>query len=162
MKRLGYVLGIVLAALFQARLLPELGLERAFNLPTILLIVTASVDRRALALSAATVAGLTIDTVLLRPLGLTSLALVAGVLVASQIRGAGDAQLSRRAIALLFGLVASSVVLTLLSGGGNVQLGDRLLALLANLVAGSALAWAGQRRRRGYQFDQSLRSGTRT
>jgi hypothetical protein len=26
-----------------------------------------------------------------------------------------------------------------------------------NLVAGSALAWLGQRRRRGYQFDQSLR-----
>jgi hypothetical protein len=24
-------------------------------------------------------------------------------------------------------------------------------------VAGSALAWFGQRRRRGYQFDQSLR-----
>jgi hypothetical protein len=26
-----------------------------------------------------------------------------------------------------------------------------------NLIIGSALAWFGQRRRRGYQFDQSLR-----
>ena len=52
-KRIGYVLGIVLAALIQARLLPELGLERAINLPIVLLIVTASADRRTLVLAAA-------------------------------------------------------------------------------------------------------------
>ena len=34
-KRIGYVLGIVLAALVQVRLLPELGLERTINLPII-------------------------------------------------------------------------------------------------------------------------------
>ena len=156
-KRLGYVLGIVLAAFIQARLLPELGLERVINLPIMLLIVTASVDRRNLALIAATVAGLTIDAVLLRPLGLTSLAMIAGVLVASQIRGAGDAQLPRRATALLFGLVASSVTISLLSGGGSGRLGENTLALVVNLLVGGALAAFGQRRRRGYQFNQSLR-----
>jgi len=156
-KRLGYVLGIVLAAIIQARLLPELGLERAVNLPIVLLIVTASIDRRTLTLIAATAAGLTIDIALLRPLGLTSLAMVAGVLVASQIRGAGDAQLLRRATALLLGLAASSVAIFLLSGGGSGRLGENTLALVANLLLGSALAWLGQRRRRGYQFDQSLR-----
>ena len=155
--RLGYVLGIVLAAFIQARLLPELGLERVINLPIMLLIVTASVDRRNLALIAATVAGLTIDAVLLRPLGLTSLAMIAGVLVASQIRGAGDAQLPRRATALLLGLVASSVTISLLSGGGSGRLGENTLALVVNLLVGGALAAFGQRRRRGYQFNQSLR-----
>ena len=156
-KRLGYVLGIVLAALIQARLLPEVGLERAVNLPIVLLIVTASVDRRTLTLIAATAAGLMIDIALLRPLGLTSLAMVAGVLVASQIRGAGDAQLLRRATALLLGLAASSVAILLLSGGGSGRLGENSFALVANLLLGGALAWLGQRRRRGYQFDQSLR-----
>ena len=156
-KRLGYVLGIVLAALIQARLLPELGLERVVNLPIVLLIVTASADRRTLTLIAATAAGLTIDIALLRPLGLTSLAMIAGVLVASQIRGAGDALLLKRFVALLFGLVASSVTIFLLSGGGTGRLGENVSALVVNLAVGSVLAAFGQRRRRGYQFDQSLR-----
>ena len=156
-KQLGYVLGILLAALIQARLLPELDMERVINLPIVLLIVTASADRRTLVLVAATLAGMTIDTLLLRPLGLTSLAMIAGVLVASQIRGAGDALLLKRFTALLFGLAASSVTIFLLSGGGTERLGANALTFVVNLVAGSALAWFGQRRRRGYQFDQSLR-----
>ena len=156
-KQLGYVLGILLAALIQARLLPELDMERVVNLPIVLLIVTASADRRTLVLVAATLAGLTIDTLLLRPLGLTSLGMIAGVLVASQIRGAGDALLLKRFTALLFGLAASSVTILLLSGGGTERLGANALTFVVNLVAGSALAWFGQRRRRGYQFDQSLR-----
>lgn len=156
-KRIGYVLGIVLAALIQARLLPELGLERAINLPAILLIVTASAERRSLALVAATVAGLTIDTVLLRPLGQTSLAMIAGVLAASQVRGAGDALLPKRVVALLFGLVASSFTILLLSSGGANQIGEIAFALVVNLLVGGALAAFGQRRRRGYQFNQTLR-----
>ena len=156
-KRIGYVLGIVLAALIQARLLPELGLERAINLPAILLIVTASAERRSLALVAATVAGLTIDTVLLRPLGQTSLAMIAGVLAASQVRGAGDALLPKRVVALLFGLVANSFTILLLSSGGANRIGEIAFALVVNLLVGGALAAFGQRRRRGYQFNQTLR-----
>ena len=156
-KRLGYVFGILLAALIQARLLPELGLERAINLPIVLLIVTASADRRTLALVAATVAGLTIDTVLLRPLGLTSLAMTTGVLVASQIRGAGDALLLKRFAALLVGLLASSVTILILSDGGSGRIGENVFALVVNLVVGGGLAVLGQRRRRGYQFDRVLR-----
>ena len=156
-KRIGYVLGIMLAALIQARLLPELGLERAINLPAILLIVTASAERRSLALVAATVAGLTIDTALLRPLGLTSLAMIAGVLAASQVRGAGDALLPKRVVALLFGLVASSFTILLLSSGGANRIGEIAFALVVNLLVGGALAAFGQRRRRGYQFNQTLR-----
>ncbi len=157
MKRFGYVLGIVLAALVQARLLPELGLERLINLPVVLLIVTSSVDRRTLALVAATAAGLTIDFILLRPLGLSSLAMIAGVLVASQVRGDGGAQLTRRIGAFFFGLMASNVTVFLLSGGDNGRPGEGVLALVANLLAGGALAWVGQRRRSQFQFDRSLR-----
>ncbi len=157
-KRLAYVLGTVLAALIQARLLPELGLQRVVNLPAVLLIVTASVERRTLALVAATMAGLVIDVALLRPLGLTSLAMIAGVVVASQIRGAGDAQLPRRATAFVFGLVASNAAVVLLSGGSNGYFGENAPSFGANIVVGIVLAWLGQRRRRGYQLDQSLRT----
>ncbi len=149
--------GIVLAALVQARLLPELGLERLINLPVVLLIVTSSVDRRTLALVAATAAGLTIDIALLRPLGLSSLAMIAGVLVASQVRGDGGAQLTRRIAAFFLGLMASNVTVFLLSGGDNGRPGEGVLALVANLLAGGALAWVGQRRRSQFQFDRSLR-----
>jgi cell shape-determining protein MreD len=156
-KRLAYVLTVVLAAMIQVRLLPELGLERLVNAPLVLLIVTASLERRTLVLTAATASGLLIDVVLLRPLGLTSLVMIAGVLAASQIRGAGDAQLLRRAVALLVGLVASSAVASLLSPTSGGIAGAGAIPLLVNLLVGSALAWAGRRRRTGYQFDQTLR-----
>jgi cell shape-determining protein MreD len=156
-KRPIYVLVVLLAAIIQARVVPELGLERAINLPVVLLIVTASLDRRTLVLLAATVAGLTIDVDLLRPMGLTSLAMIAGVLVASQIRGEGDALLLRRFAALLFGLMASSATIFLLSGAEIRRAGENLLALVVNLLVGGVLAWLGQRRRRSYQLDRSLR-----
>jgi cell shape-determining protein MreD len=156
-KRPIYVLGVLLAAIIQARVFPELGLERALNLPAVLLIVTASLDRRMLVLITATAAGLTIDAVLLRPLGLTSLAMIAGVLVASQIRGLGDALLLRRFAALLFGLMASSATIFLLSGAEIRHVGENIFPLIVNLMLGGALAWLGQRRRRNYQFDRSLR-----
>lgn len=156
-KRIGYILGIVLAALVQVRLLPELGLERLVNLPAVLLIVTASADRRTLVLATATLAGLVIDTTLLRPLGLSSLAMVIGVLVASQARGSGNVLLVRRAVALALGLMASNITLSVFSGGENGPLGEGAIALAANLLLGGLLAWIGQRRRSRYQFDQSLR-----
>lgn len=157
-KRLIYLLGAVLVALVQARLLPELNLERACNLPAVVLIVTASIERRTLALIAATSAGIVMDVVLLRPLGITSLALISGVLVASQVRGAGDAFLPRRIAALIAGLAASSVAIFVLSGGKSGAFGESAPSLVVNVAVGFVLAWLGQRRRAGYQFDQSLRS----
>lgn len=156
-KRIGYVFGIVLAALIQARLLPELGLERLMNLPAVLLIVTASIDRRTLVLVAATLAGLVIDTALLRPLGLSSLAMVIGVLVASQVRGTGNTQLVRRTVAFALGLMASNITVLVLSGGDNGRPGEGVIALVANFLVGGLLAWVGLRRRSRYQLDRSLR-----
>jgi hypothetical protein len=83
--------------------------------------------------------------------------MIAGVLVASQIRGAGNALLPKRFAALLFGLAASSLTILLLSSGGANRIGENAFALVANLLVGGALAAFGQRRRRGYQFDQTLR-----
>ena len=151
------MLGIVLAALIQARLLPELGLERFMNLPAVLLIVTASIDRRTLVLVAATLAGLVIDTALLRPLGLSSLAMVIGVLVASQVRGTGNTQLVRRTVAFALGLMASNITVFVLSGGDNGRPGEGVIALVANFLVGGLLAWVGLRRRSRYQLDRSLR-----
>lgn len=156
-KRIGYVLGIVLAALIQVRLLPELGLERFVNLPAVLLIVTASIERRTLALVAATLAGLVIDTALLRPLGLSSLAMVIGVLVASQARGTGNALLVRRIVAFALGLMASSITSGVLSGGEISPFREGAIAFVSNVLFGGALAWIGLRRRSRYQFDRSLR-----
>ena len=151
------MLGIVLAALIQVRLLPELGLERFMNLPAVLLIVTASNDRRTLVLVAATLAGLVIDTALLRPLGLSSLAMVIGVLVASQVRGTGNTQLVRRTVAFALGLMASNITVFVLSGGDNGRPGEGVIALVANFLVGGLLAWVGLRRRSRYQLDRSLR-----
>lgn len=156
-RRIGYLFGIVLAALVQARLLPELGLERTLNLPAILLFVTASLERRTLALAAATAAGLTLDLTLLRPLGLSSLSLVAGVIVASQVRGAGDALLLRRTAALFVGLLASSAAVSVLSSGQSGLIGEGPVALGLNLLVGAALSWVGLRRRSRFQLDRSLR-----
>ena len=156
-RRIGYVLGIVLAALIQVRLLPELGLERLVNLPVVLLIVTASIERRTLVLIAATTAGLVIDTTLLRPLGFSSLAMVVGVVVASQVRGSGNTVLARRTVALGLGLFASNATVFILSGGEGGQLDEGVAALVANLLVGITLAWVGLRRRGRYQFDPSLR-----
>lgn len=155
-KRIGYVLGIVLAALIQVRLLPELGLERFVNLPAVLLIVTASIDRRTLALVAATLVGLVIDTALLRPLGLSSLALVIGVLVASQARGTGNTLLVRRTVAFAFGLMASDITSGVLSAGEIGLFREGAIAFVSNVLVGAALAWVGLRRRSRYQFDRSL------
>lgn len=156
-RRIGYLFGIVLAALVQARLLPELGFERTLNLPAILLFVTASLERRTLALAAATAAGLTLDLTLLRPLGLSSLSLVAGVIVASQVRGAGDALLLRRTAALFVGLLASSAAVSVLSSGQSGLIGEGPVALGLNLLVGAALSWVGLRRRSRFQLDRSLR-----
>ena len=156
-RRIGYLFGIVLAALVQARLLPELGFERTLNLPAILLFVTASLERRTLALAAATAAGLTLDLTLLRPVGLSSLSLVAGVIVASQVRGAGDALLLRRTAALFVGLLASSAAVSVLSSGQSGLIGEGPVALGLNLLVGAALSWVGLRRRSRFQLDRSLR-----
>jgi len=83
--------------------------------------------------------------------------MVVGVLVASQVRGPGNAVLPRRTVALGLGLVASNTTVLALSRGEGGQLGEGLAALAANLLVGIALAWVGLRRRSRYQFDPSLR-----
>lgn len=145
------ILAIALAALIQARLLPEVGLEALFNLPLFVLLMLSSVRRRSTLIVGAFIAGLLIDTLLWRPLGQSALALSAAVLVASTVRGGGDAGWARRSVAATTGYATAAVALVLSSsllGIGNAPTGPEGIGLLAInitlLVLGSAV---GARRR---------------
>ena len=81
-----FVLGSLACAFLQARVLPEIGLDRLLNLPLILSALFATPYQLPSRLAGATAAGLTLDALLMRPFGVTSLALCAAVLVGSALR----------------------------------------------------------------------------
>ena len=78
-RRTLLLLAIALAALIQARLLPEVGLETLFSLPLFVLLMLSSVRRRSTLIVGAFIAGFLLDALLWRPLGQTALALSAAV-----------------------------------------------------------------------------------
>jgi hypothetical protein len=144
-------LAIGFSALVQARLLPEVGLDRLISLPLLLLLFLASAQRRGTLVAAAFLAGLLIDTLLWRPLGLTAVMLVVAVLVSATVRGGGDAGWIRRSVAAVAGYLAAGLTFSVTSGltgaGGGAQGTDDLSRLALNvglLVFGSVL---GARRR---------------
>ena len=150
-RRTLLLLAIALAALIQARLLPEVGLETVFSLPLFVLLMLSSVRRRSTLILGAFIAGFLIDTLLWRPLGQTALALSAAVLVAAAVRGRGDAGWARRSVAAIAGYAAAAAVLILSSsllGIGTTAAGpggpERLAINIALLVFGSVV---GARRR---------------
>jgi hypothetical protein len=150
-RRTLLLLAITLAALIQARLLPEVGLETLFSLPLFVLLMLSSVRRRNTLILGAFIAGFLIDALLWRPLGQTALALSAAVLVAAAVRGSGDAGWARRSAAALSGYAAAAAFLIVSSnllGTGTTATGaggpERLAINIALLVFGSAV---GARRR---------------
>jgi rod shape-determining protein MreD len=150
-RRTLLLLAIALAALIQARLLPEVGLETIFSLPLFVLLMLSSVRRRSTLIAGAFIAGLLLDTLLWRPLGQTALALSAAVLVATAVRGSGDAGWARRSAAAIAGYAAAAAVLILSSnllGTGTTATGaggpQRLALNITLLIIGSAV---GARRR---------------
>ena len=150
-RRTLLLLAIAVAALIQARLLPEVGLETLFNLPLFVLLMLSSVRRRNTLIAGAFIAGLLLDTLLWRPLGQTALALSAAVLMATAVRGSGDAGWARRSAAALAGYAAATAVLILSSnplGTGTAATGaagpQQLALNIALLIIGSAV---GARRR---------------
>ena len=150
-RRTLLLLAIALAALVQARLLPEVGLETLFSLPLFVLLMLSSVRRRSTLIVGAFIAGFLIDALLWRPLGQTALALSAAVLVAAAVRGSGDAGWARRSAAAIAGYAAAAAALILSSnllGVGTTATGaggpERLAINIALLVFGSAV---GARRR---------------
>ena len=150
-RRTLLLLAIALAALIQARLLPEVGLETVFSLPLFVLLMLSSVRRRSTLIVGAFIAGFLLDALLWRPLGQTALALSAAVLVAAAVRGSGDAGWARRSVAAIAGYAAAAAVLILSSsllGIGTTAAGpggpERLAINIALLVFGSVV---GARRR---------------
>ena len=145
------IFGIGLSALVQARILPEIGLDTTINLPLLVVLLLSSARRRSALVAGAFIAGLLIDTLLWRPLGVTALNLIAGILVATIIRGNVDASWARRGIAALAGYAAAFVALTATSdllGVGTTEQPpgaiERLLLNIGLLVLGSVV---GARRR---------------
>ena len=150
-RRTLLLLTIALTALIQARLLPEIGLETLFNLPLFVILLLSSVRRRGALIAGAFIAGILLDTLLGRPLGQSALTFSAAVIVASAIRGSGDAGWARRSAAAITGYAAAAFTLILISnllGVGTTATGpgglERLAINLALLIFGSVV---GARRR---------------
>jgi len=150
-RRTLLLLAIALAALIQARLLPEVGLETLFNLPLFVLLMLSSGRRRSTLIVGAFIAGLLLDTLLWRPLGQSSVTLCAAVLVAAAVRGDGDAGWARRSAAAIAGYAAAALVFVVTSNlleVGTTAIGpgagEHFALNIALLIFGSA---AGARRR---------------
>jgi len=150
-RRTLLILAIALAALIQARLLPEVGLETLFNLPLFVLLLLSSVRRRSTLIAGAFAAGLLLDALLWRPLGQSALTLSVAVLVAAAVRGDGDAGWARRSTAAITGYAAAAALLILSSnllGVGTTAIGsggpERLAINVTLLIFGSVV---GARRR---------------
>jgi hypothetical protein len=159
-RRTLLILGICLSALIQARLLPEVGLDTTINLPLLIVLLLSSVRRRNTLVAGAFLAGLLIDTLLWRPLGLTALTLIVGVLVAATVRGSADAGWARRSVAALAGYAAAAFTLKASSnllGVGTTEQGsgvaEQLALNIGLLVIGSVI---GARRREQQLRDRPL------
>lgn len=145
------LLVLILSALVQARLFPEIGLDRWISLPLLLTLLFSTPRRRPLLLAAALIGGLLIDTLLWRPLGLTSAALITAVLVAASVRGSAAPGWVRRSVAALAGFVAAEALLAVAGGllgfTGGARGEEELIRILftaALLVLGALI---GARRR---------------
>ena len=150
-RRTLLLLAIALAALIQARLLPEVGLETLFSLPLFVLLLLSSARRRSTLIVGAFIAGFLLDALLWRPLGQSALTLSVAVLVAAAVRGDGDAGWARRSAAAAAGYAAAAAALILSSnllGVGTTATGpggpERLAINITLLVFGSVI---GARRR---------------
>jgi cell shape-determining protein MreD len=145
------LLVLTLGALVQARLFPEIGLDRWLSLPLLLTLLYSTPRRRPLLLAAALIGGLMIDTLLWRPLGLTSATLATAVLVAAGVRGSAAPGWVRRSAAAFAGFAAAEVLLAVVGGlvgfSGGARGEDEALRLLLNAALLILGALIGARRR---------------
>jgi cell shape-determining protein MreD len=142
---------LIVSALVQARLFPEIGLDRWISLPLLLTLLYSTPRRRPVLLAAGLIGGLLIDTLLWRPLGLTSAALVTATLVAASVRGSAAPGWVRRSAAGLAGFAAAELLLALAGGllgeSGGARGGEEPLRLLLNVALLTLGAFVGARRR---------------
>jgi len=142
---------LIVSALVQARLLPEIGLDRWISLPLLLTLLYSTPRRRTVLLTAGLIGGLLIDTLLWRPLGLTSAALVTATLVAASVRGSAAPGWARRSAAGLAGFTAAELLAAVIGGllgeSGGARGGEEPLRLLLNVALLTVGAFVGARRR---------------
>jgi cell shape-determining protein MreD len=142
---------LIASALVQARLFPEVGLDRLISLPLLLTLLYSTPRRRPILIAAGLIGGLLIDTLLWRPLGLTSAALIAATIVAAYVRGSAAPGWVRRSAAGLVGFAAAELFLTLAGGllgeSGGARGEDEPLRLLLNIALLTLGAFVGARRR---------------
>ena len=142
---------LIASALVQARLFPEVGLDRWISLPLLLTLLYSTPRRRPVLLAGGLIGGLLIDTLLWRPLGLTSAALIAATLVAASARGSAAPGWVRRSAAGLAGFVAAELLLALAGGllgeSGGARGEEEPLRLLLNVALLTLGAFVGARRR---------------
>jgi cell shape-determining protein MreD len=142
---------LIASALVQARLFPEVGLDRWISLPLLLTLLYSTPRRRPVLLAGGLIGGLLIDTLLWRPLGLTSAALIAATLVAASARGSAAPGWVRRSAAGLAGFAAAELLLALAGGllgeSGGARGEEEPLRLLLNIALLTLGAFVGARRR---------------
>lgn len=156
---------LIASALLQARLFPEVGLDRWISLPLLLTLLYSTPRRRPVLVAAGLIGGLLIDTLLWRPLGLTSAALIAATLVAANIRGSAAPGWVRRSAAGLVGFAAAELLFALAGGllgeSGGARGEEEPLRLLVNAALLTLGAFVGARRReaqlRARPLDDRLR-----
>lgn len=137
------LLALILSALIQVRLLPEIGLDRWINLPLLLVLLVSTPRRRPVLLTAGLIGGLLIDILLWRPLGLTAATLIMAVLVAASVRGSAAPGWVRRSAAGIAGFAAAEVLLALVGGLLGVSEGDRGQGEPLRLLLNAALVTVG-------------------
>ena len=142
---------LIATALVQARLFPEVGLDQWISLPLLLTLLYSTPRRRPVLLAGGLIGGLLIDTLLWRPLGLTSAALIAATLVAASARGSAAPGWVRRSAAGLAGFAAAELLLALAGGllgeSGGARGEEEPLRLLLNVALLTLGAFVGARRR---------------
>ena len=142
---------LIASALVQARLFPEVGLDQWISLPLLLTLLYSTPRRRPVLLAGGLIGGLLIDTLLWRPLGLTSAALIAATLVAASARGSAAPGWVRRSAAGLAGFAAAELLLALAGGllgeSGGARGEEEPLRLLLNVALLTLGAFVGARRR---------------
>ena len=155
-----FVFGMLTCAYLQARVLSELGLDHLFDLPLLLSAVFATPYQLPSRLAGATVAGLALDALFMRPFGVTSLALCIAVLAGSALRSDVEGWPRRfvaAAVAIAAGFTAEVLLFTIAGEQVGRGFGITLGWILINVPVLVITTWVGSRRRERLRLDSTLR-----
>ena len=156
-----FVLGSLICAYLQARVLPELGFDRLVNLPLLLSALFATPYQLPSRLAGATAAGLALDALFMRPFGVTPLALSAAVIVGSALRSDLEGwprRFAAAAAAIATGVMVEALFFTIAGEQTGRGLGITLSWIAINLPLLLITTWFGSRRRERLRLDSTLRT----